>query len=136
MSSTPPPSPETRPGPGPIHPISPLAAFLSYLVPGLGQVYQGRVGKGVLFLACIYVLFFYGNALGSGTAKVGDTTYQVGGAVYLPDVYALRADPGFAQAQDLQPGEDGPPAPKKPGRNPFSLDRLSTNLYNRPQFLG
>ena len=54
----------------------------------------------------------------------------------LPDVYALRADPGFAQAQDLQPGEDGPPAPKKPGRNPFSLDRLSTNLYNRPQFLG
>ncbi|MCI0457254.1 MAG: hypothetical protein L0Z62_09775 [Gemmataceae bacterium] len=43
---------------------SPLAAFLSYLVPGLGQIVQGRVGKGVLFLVCLYGLFFYGMALG------------------------------------------------------------------------
>jgi hypothetical protein len=42
------------------------AAFLSYLVPGLGQILQGRVGKGVLFLICIYVLFFYGLFLGGG----------------------------------------------------------------------
>jgi hypothetical protein len=44
---------------------SPLAAFLSYLVPGLGQIVQGRVGKGVLFLVCLYGLFFYGMALGN-----------------------------------------------------------------------
>ena len=25
-----------------------LAALLSYLIPGLGQVYQGRIGKGLL----------------------------------------------------------------------------------------
>ena len=25
------------------------AAVLSYLIPGLGQVYQGRTGKGILF---------------------------------------------------------------------------------------
>src|SRR5438132_10808528 len=43
----------------------PLAALLSYLVPGLGQIYQGRVGKGVLFFVCIYTLFFYGMYLGS-----------------------------------------------------------------------
>jgi hypothetical protein len=42
-----------------------LAGFLSYLVPGLGQVYQGRIAKGVLFLVCLYVLFFYGLYLGS-----------------------------------------------------------------------
>jgi uncharacterized protein DUF6677 len=42
----------------------PLPALLSYLVPGLGQVYQGRVGKGILFFVCIYGLFFYGMALG------------------------------------------------------------------------
>lgn len=45
-------------------PHGPLAAFLSYLVPGLGQIYQGRVAKGLLFLVCLYGLFFYGMALG------------------------------------------------------------------------
>src|SRR5438067_466518 len=29
--------------------LDPLAAFLSYLIPGLGQVKQGRIGKGLLF---------------------------------------------------------------------------------------
>jgi hypothetical protein len=42
-----------------------LAAFLSYLIPGLGQIYQGRVGKGVLFFVCVNTLFFYGLYLGS-----------------------------------------------------------------------
>jgi hypothetical protein len=41
-----------------------LAGLLSYLVPGLGQIYQGRVAKGLLFLVCLYALFFYGMALG------------------------------------------------------------------------
>ena len=55
------------------HEPSMLAAFLSYLVPGLGQIYQGRVAKGVLFFVCIYLLFFYGMALGNWEN------------VYLPD---------------------------------------------------
>src|SRR5436190_1182950 len=41
-----------------------LAGVLSYLVPGLGQIYQGRTGKGILFLVGIYGLFFYGMFLG------------------------------------------------------------------------
>jgi hypothetical protein len=41
-----------------------LAAFLTYLIPGLGQVMQGRIGKGVLYFACLYGLFFYGLYLG------------------------------------------------------------------------
>jgi hypothetical protein len=44
--------------------LDPFAALLSYLVPGLGQIYQGRVGKGVLFLVGLYGLFFYGMYLG------------------------------------------------------------------------
>src|SRR5437588_10025689 len=52
---------------------APLAALLSYLIPGLGQIYQGRIGKGLLFLVCVYGLFFYGMALGSWSN------------VYLPD---------------------------------------------------
>jgi hypothetical protein len=42
----------------------PVAALLTYLVPGLGQVTQGRVGKGVLYFVCLYGLFFYGLSLG------------------------------------------------------------------------
>jgi hypothetical protein len=44
--------------------LDPLAAFLTYLVPGLGQVMQGRIGKGVLYFVCLYGLFFYGLRLG------------------------------------------------------------------------
>ncbi|MCS7270293.1 MAG: hypothetical protein NZ703_04345 [Gemmataceae bacterium] len=44
----------------------PLAAILSYLIPGLGQIYQGRIGKGLLFFFGLYVLFFYGFWMGQG----------------------------------------------------------------------
>lgn len=44
--------------------LDPLAAFLSYLIPGMGQVYQGRVGKGLLFFFGLYALFFYGMWMG------------------------------------------------------------------------
>ena len=42
-----------------------LGAILSYLVPGLGQMTQGRWGKGILFLVALYALFFYGWVLGN-----------------------------------------------------------------------
>ncbi len=45
--------------------FDPLAGVLSYLLPGLGQVLQGRIGKGLLFFICLYALFFYGLWLGS-----------------------------------------------------------------------
>ncbi len=46
------------------HNLDPAAAFLSYLVPGLGQLAQGRISKGLLFFVGVYGLFFYGLALG------------------------------------------------------------------------
>jgi Family of unknown function (DUF6677) len=57
-TGTPPPAPAAPPK------LDPFAALLSYLVPGLGQIYQGRVGKGLLFLVSLYLLFFYGMYLG------------------------------------------------------------------------
>src|SRR5436309_3711541 len=97
--------------PTPARALMPWAGVLSYLVPGLGQIYQGRVGKGVLFLVCIYTLFFYGLYQGSGTVTVGETTYRVAGNVYLPDSV-------------------------NEATNPFGLPDLLVNLYNRPQFVG
>jgi hypothetical protein len=48
----------------PNKPYSIWAGVLSYLVPGLGQIYEGRVAKGILFMVCLYGLFFYGMYLG------------------------------------------------------------------------
>jgi hypothetical protein len=45
--------------------FSPVAGFLSCLGPGLGQIVQGRIGKGLLFLVCLYFLFFFGEYLGN-----------------------------------------------------------------------
>ena len=83
-------------------PVQPLengltAAVLSYLVPGLGQVYQGRVGKGLLFLVCIYGLFFYGMALGSWRNVFLPDTEKLSNPWGLPKVLAnLYNRPHFA----------------------------------------
>lgn len=44
-----------------------VAAALAWLIPGLGHIYQGRTGKGILLLVCILGTFLYGLfALGQG----------------------------------------------------------------------
>ena len=48
----------------PQRPTSLFAAVLSYLIPGLGQIYQGRFGKGFLFLFSLLGLFFLGQLMG------------------------------------------------------------------------
>jgi TM2 domain-containing membrane protein YozV len=74
-----------EPTPAPPYPRSPLAGFLSYLVPGLGQIYQGRVGKGVLFMVCLYGMFFYGMCLGSwSNVYLPDTVDQSPPPVHVP----------------------------------------------------
>lgn len=44
-----------------------LAAFLSWLVPGLGQLYQGRRFKGTAFMVSLMGTFLMGLWLGGGT---------------------------------------------------------------------
>jgi hypothetical protein len=57
-----------------------LAAFLAWLVPGLGHIYQGRTGKGVLFFVCIVGTFFYGMYIGGGRVVYASTA----------DVFSMR----------------------------------------------
>lgn len=71
------PTPTTDHPPLPPVKLDPLAALLSYLVPGLGQISQGRVGKGLLFFGGLYALFFYGMWMGQWKN------------VWLPDATAL-----------------------------------------------
>lgn len=44
----------------------PVAALLAWLWPGAGHFYQGRYGKGVLFMVCILCTYFFGLWLGGG----------------------------------------------------------------------
>lgn len=50
-----------------------LAAFLAWLVPGLGHMYQGRTGKGILFFVCIVGTFVYGLYIGGGRVVYAST---------------------------------------------------------------
>lgn len=54
-----------------------LAAFLAWLVPGLGHWYQGRRAKAALYFVCIMGLFIYGLYLG------GNQAFGYGRAVYF-----------------------------------------------------
>jgi hypothetical protein len=54
-----------------------LAAFLAWLIPGLGHWYQGRRQKAVLFFVCILGIFSYGVCIG------GNSTLGYGRAVYF-----------------------------------------------------
>jgi hypothetical protein len=45
-------------------PTSLVAGILSFLVPGLGQIAQGRFSKGLMFLVLLLGLFHAGEAMG------------------------------------------------------------------------
>jgi hypothetical protein len=38
---------------------------LSFIIPGLGQIYQGRIGKGLLFMVSLLGMFTLGQAMGN-----------------------------------------------------------------------
>lgn len=63
------PSPQSAAAPPDDPPFPPIklnwvGAALSFVIPGLGQVYEGRIGKGLLFFFGLYALFFYGMWVG------------------------------------------------------------------------
>lgn len=90
-----------------------LAAFLAWLVPGLGHWYQGRRAKAALYFVCIMGTFAYGAYLSS------DKELGVGRAVYFSWreadrrwAYAcqvgvgLSALPALVQANRMANGQD------------------------------
>jgi hypothetical protein len=99
--------PPTEPRDEPVPPPYAVpAAVLSYLVPGLGQIIQGRVGKGLLFMVCLLGLFGVGLAMGGGQN------------VYIPDPTRL------------------PPVPVRVGPVQFELGGTAKALAHRLHYLG
>ncbi len=76
-----------------------LAAFLAWLMPGAGHLYQGRRAKAALFFVCIFGTFAYGMFLGGGRvvyaqwepAKFRRYPYLCQIGVGLPSLPALVA---------------------------------------------
>lgn len=84
-----------------------LAAFLAWLWPGAGHIYQRRYGKGFLFMACILGVWFFGLTLGSGKVayaswKKNDYRWQ-----YLFQVgVGAPALPALLQARRMEQGKE------------------------------
>lgn len=78
----------------------PLAAFLAWLIPGAGHIYQGRYTKGSLFFVCILSAWILGFALGGG--HVVYASWQPGDKRWH---YLLQAGVGAAALPALVQGD-------------------------------
>jgi hypothetical protein len=75
-----------------------LAALLGWLVPGMGHIYQGRTGKGFLFMLCILGTFYYGLYLGGGRVVYASTPSLITRWQYFCQLgVGLPAMPAFVQ---------------------------------------
>ena len=73
-----------------------LAAVLSWAVPGLGQLYQGRTFKGGLFMTAILSTFVFGLWLGGG--KVVHASWSEGAGRNRRGIAKLLIQPFVCQA--------------------------------------
>jgi|GEM_PF-564677 len=109
-----------------------LAAFLAWLVPGLGHFYQGRWAKGLLFSVSILGTFFLGLFLGSnaevGPGRVVYVSRDPFRPHYLCQVWAgVAALPALYQYRQFSAG-------KSPGDSP--LGRFMWPPKSEPDFRG
>lgn len=108
-----------------------LAAFLTWLVPGMGHFYQGRTGKGLLFMITILGTFAYGMYLGDGRVVYASTANPIGNFNAFKDRWhyacqvpiGLAALPAYVQAWRVESGKPpldlfGDNFERPPYRNP------------------
>ena len=84
-----------------------LAAFLAWLLPGLGHFYQGRMAKGALFMVCILGTFYYGLFLGDGHVVYAAWGPQERRLPFLCQIgVGLPALPALVQAKRVRDGKE------------------------------
>jgi len=118
-----------------------LAAFLAWLIPGLGHLYQGRRAKAALFFVCIMGIFAYGCYLGGssemGWGRVVYFSWRLGDKrlPYICQVGAgLPALPALVQASRMSNdrkvwlgGFMAPPVPASPENSALPADPEGPN---------
>jgi len=83
-----------------------LAAFLAWLWPGAGHVYQRRYFKGVLFMVCILSTYFFGLTIGDGHVVYASWTKTDKRWHYLCQIgVGLPALPAILQNRRVMEGE-------------------------------
>jgi hypothetical protein len=114
-----------------------LAAFLAWVLPGLGHLYQGRKAKAALFFVCIMGTFIYGVYLGGG-GRVVYWWWQPGDKrlPYLCQMcIGLPAMPAVVQAYRASRGKDplwgGFMAPPRPDSQANVSDATQQALRNQ-----
>lgn len=105
-----------------------IAALLAWLMPGMGHVYQGRTGKGILFFVCVFGTFVFGMLLGEGKVVYASLPGQEPWRwqYYCQLGVGLPAMPALVQrrlrSQDRQPLFDGFMAPPLDTPQPWKDD--------------
>ncbi len=100
-----------------------FAAFLAWLIPGAGHLYQGRTAKGLLFMVCILGTFFFGLWLGDGRVVYASWRQDDVRLPYLCQVGAgLVALPALVQAQRVRSDKE-----------PFFSGRMAPPQLPRPR---
>ena len=83
------------------------AAFLAWLWPGAGHVYQGRYAKGALFMICILSTYFIGLTIGDGHVVYASWTKSDKRWQYICQVgVGLPALPALLQNRLRMAGKD------------------------------
>ncbi|MDR3197871.1 MAG: hypothetical protein LBU34_08400 [Planctomycetaceae bacterium] len=88
-----------------------IAGILTWLVPGLGHYYQGRITKAILFFFCIVPTFWIGCVLGS-SPEIGfarnvycSWRFQDKRLFFIPQAcLGMAAIPAGLQAIQVDPG--------------------------------
>jgi TM2 domain-containing membrane protein YozV len=105
-----------------------IAALLAWLMPGMGHVYQGRTGKGILFFVCVFGTFVFGMTLGEGKVVYASMPGQEPWRwqYYCQLGVGLPAMPALVQrrlmSQDKQPLLNGFMAPPLDTPQPWKDD--------------
>ena len=105
-----------------------IAALLAWLMPGMGHVYQGRTGKGILFFVCVFGTFVFGMLLGEGKVVYASLPGQEPWRwqYYCQLGVGLPAMPALVQrrlvSQDRKPMFDGFMAPPLDTPQPWKDD--------------
>ncbi len=109
-----------------------LAAFLAWLVPGLGHFYQGRIAKSILFAVCILGTFLYGLYIGNGQVVYASSPSPLTRWQYLFQLgVGLPAAPALVQRQRAREGKGPLPLLGDVMRPPSAEGKESRDLANR-----
>jgi hypothetical protein len=126
-----------------------LAAFLAWLWPGLGHIYQRRTGKGVLFFICIFGTFLFGLLIGGGRVVYASGTNPVTRTRQFFERWhyvcqlgvGLPALPAFVQTWRVERGKQPlfdflrPPKMAAPADAPFESKDKADNTVIHPHEL-